>query len=108
MKNKANNFFPIISDMENINIKNECNSNGYRFVYDKNNKIARLEDRENNVHGNVRFFHGLLMIEKGNNMFSVFRYVKLGNILNPAINNLINKYKSNHNDKLTKMVPKTS
>ena len=95
MKKETNNLFPYLCDREVISIKRECNMKGYRFVYDRTNRIARLEDSENNIHGNVRYFHGYLMLDVKNKMVSVFKYVKLGKITDPILYTLLSKYKKN-------------
>jgi hypothetical protein len=96
MSNKTNNYFPYLCDREVISTKKECNNCGYRFVYDRHNKIARLEDSQNNIHGNVKFFHGHLMLDVKNKMVSVFKYVKLGPITDGILYTMLMKYKKNH------------
>jgi len=95
-KETNNNLFPYLCDREVISTKRECNIKGYKFVYDRTNRIARLEDSESNIHGNVRYFHGYLMLDVKNKMVSVFKYVKLGKITDPILYTLLSKYKKNH------------
>lgn len=76
-----NDFFPLLDKGEVISIKKECRKNHYSFIYDRQKRLALLK-RQQEVEGNVSFYHGKIVVKIDNRLNSLFEYVKLGSIFN--------------------------